>query len=120
MRITAPGTGLPNQNRAAASVSYLVELGNGDRFLFAVDSGKLTNRFSLPPDLPKDDCVLPPGVTQARKDARRTDRKHPSRHIPDGKLKGYIRPPMPKSQRQHDKAGSEILPINQPPPSGGI
>ena len=31
MRITALGTGMPNQTRAAVSISYLVELGNGDR-----------------------------------------------------------------------------------------
>ena len=34
MRITALGTGMPNQTRAAVSISYLVELGNGDKFLF--------------------------------------------------------------------------------------
>ncbi len=32
MRITALGTGMPNQTRAAVSISYLVELGNGDKF----------------------------------------------------------------------------------------
>jgi hypothetical protein len=35
MRIIALGTGMPNQTRAAVSISYLVELGNGDKFLFA-------------------------------------------------------------------------------------
>ena len=34
MRITALGTGMPNQTKAAVSISYLVELGNGDKFLF--------------------------------------------------------------------------------------
>ena len=34
LRITALGTGMPNQTRAAVSISYLVELGNGDKFLF--------------------------------------------------------------------------------------
>ena len=39
MRITALGTGMPNQTRAAVSISYLVELGNGDKFLFDLGSG---------------------------------------------------------------------------------
>ena len=33
MRITALGTGMPNQTKRAVSISYLVELGNGDNFI---------------------------------------------------------------------------------------
>ena len=50
MRITALGTGMPNQTRAAVSISYLVELGNGDKFLFDIGSGSMANLFSLRPD----------------------------------------------------------------------
>lgn len=58
MRITALGTGMPNQTRAAVSISYLVELGNGDKFLFDVGSGALANLFSLRPDFSKLDKVF--------------------------------------------------------------
>ncbi len=58
MRITALGTGMPNQTRAAVSISYLVELGNGDIFLFDVGSGMLANLFSLRPDFSRIDKVF--------------------------------------------------------------
>jgi len=58
MRITALGTGMPNQTRAAVSISYLVELGNGDKFLFDLGSGSLANLFSLRPDFSKLDKVF--------------------------------------------------------------
>ncbi len=58
MRITALGTGMPNQTRAAVSISFLVELGNGDKFLFDIGSGMLANMFSLRPDFSKIDKVF--------------------------------------------------------------
>ena len=58
MRITALGTGMPNQTRAAVSISYLVELGNGEKFLFDVGAGMLANLFSLRPDFSKIDKVF--------------------------------------------------------------
>ena len=58
MRITALGTGMPNQTRAAVSISFLVELGNGDKFLFDTGSGMLANLFSLRPDFSKIDKVF--------------------------------------------------------------
>ena len=58
MRITALGTGMPNQTKAAASISYLVELGNGEKFLFDCGSGSLVNLFSLRPDFSKIDKVF--------------------------------------------------------------
>ncbi len=58
MRITALGTGMPNQTRAAVSISYLVELGNGDKFLFDIGSGSMANLFSLRPDFSKLDKVF--------------------------------------------------------------
>jgi ribonuclease Z len=58
MRITALGTGMPNQTRAAVSISYLVELGNGDKFLFDAGSGMLANLFSLRPDFQKLDKLF--------------------------------------------------------------
>jgi ribonuclease Z len=58
MRITALGTGMPNQTKAAASISFLVELGNGEKFLFDVGSGMLANLFSLRPDFSKIDKVF--------------------------------------------------------------
>jgi len=58
MRITALGTGMPNQTKAAVSISYLVELGNGDKFLFDIGAGSLGNLFSLRPDFSKIDKVF--------------------------------------------------------------
>jgi len=58
MRITALGTGMPNQTRAAVSISFLLELGNGDKFLFDLGSGMLANLFSLRPDFSKLDKVF--------------------------------------------------------------
>ncbi len=58
MRITALGTGMPNLTRAAASICYLVELGNGDKFLFDIGSGAMANLWSLRPDFSKVDKVF--------------------------------------------------------------
>jgi ribonuclease Z len=58
MRITALGTGMPNQTKKAVSISYLVELGNGDKFVFDIGSGALGNLFSLRPDFSKIDKVF--------------------------------------------------------------
>ncbi len=58
MRITALGTGMPNQTRRAVSISYLVELGNGDKFLFDIGMGSMANLFSLRPDFSKLDKVF--------------------------------------------------------------
>jgi len=58
MRITALGTGMPNQTKKAVSISYYVELGNGDKFLFDVGSGAMGNLFSLRPDFSKIDKVF--------------------------------------------------------------
>ena len=43
-----------------------------------------------------DEYVLPPDVTQAYRDAPRTDHKEPSGHILGGKWRGYTPPPMPE------------------------
>lgn len=58
MRITALGTGMPNQTKRAVSISYLVELGNGDKFLFDTGAGMMGNLFSIRPDFSKIDKVF--------------------------------------------------------------
>jgi ribonuclease Z len=58
MRITALGTGMPNQTKKANSISYLVELGNGDKFIFDTGAGMLANLFALRPDFSKLDKVF--------------------------------------------------------------
>lgn len=58
MRITTLGSGMPNQTRAAVSISFLVELGNGDKFIFDCGSGMMANLFSLRPDFSKLDKVF--------------------------------------------------------------
>ena len=58
MRIIALGTGMPNQTKRAVSISYLVELGNGEKFLFDIGLGAMNNLFSLRPDFSKIDKVF--------------------------------------------------------------
>ena len=45
MRVTALGTGMPNQRPSQASAAWLVELGNGDTFFFDIGTGCM-NRFA--------------------------------------------------------------------------
>ena len=52
MRIISLGTGMPYGRRAAAATSWLVELGNGDKFLFDVGTGSVANLGSL--EIPYD------------------------------------------------------------------
>ncbi len=58
LRISSLGTGMPNQTKAAVSISFFVELGNGDKFLFDIGSGATGNLFSLRPDFSKIDKVF--------------------------------------------------------------
>ena len=47
MRITSCGTGMPAARRSQAATCWLVELGNGDKFLFDIGSGSAANIASL-------------------------------------------------------------------------
>ena len=47
MRIISLGTGTPNFRKSQASASWLVELGNGDKFIFDVGTGSLSNLAAL-------------------------------------------------------------------------
>lgn len=47
MRVISLGTGTPNFRHSQASASWLVELGNGEKFLFDVGTGSLANLASL-------------------------------------------------------------------------
>ena len=47
MRIVAAGTGMPAARRSQAATCWLVELGNGDKFLFDIGSGSAANLGSL-------------------------------------------------------------------------
>jgi len=59
MRITALGTGLPTPTtRAQKSTAFMVELGNGDVFLFDLGSGSMENIFGLRPDFSRLDKVF--------------------------------------------------------------
>ena len=59
MRITALGTGLPTPiTRAQKSTAFMVELGNGDIFLFDLGTGSMENLFGLRPDFSKIDKVF--------------------------------------------------------------
>lgn len=43
MRVLACGTGMPTPRRSQAATCFLVELGNGDKFLFDIGSGSASN-----------------------------------------------------------------------------
>jgi ribonuclease Z len=59
MRIIALGTGLPTPiTRAQKSTGFMVELGNGDVFLFDMGTGTIENIFGLRPDFSKLDKVF--------------------------------------------------------------
>ena len=55
MRITALGTGRPFLRRAQANASWLIELGNGDKFIFDFGSGSQKNFTSL--EIPYQDIT---------------------------------------------------------------
>jgi ribonuclease Z len=43
IRVTACGTGLPAARRGQAATCFLIELGNGDKFLFDIGTGSMAN-----------------------------------------------------------------------------
>jgi len=50
MRIVALGTGMPNQSPSNVSASFLVELGNGESFVFDLGTGASDRLAGLEPD----------------------------------------------------------------------
>ena len=47
MRVIALGTGMPNARPKQAAACWLVELGNGDKFLFDIGTGSAERIFSF-------------------------------------------------------------------------
>ncbi len=59
MRVVALGTGMPSPlTKAQKSAAWLVELGNGDKFIFDIGTGSMENIFALRPDFSKLDKVF--------------------------------------------------------------
>ncbi len=58
MRVTALGTGMPNQSPSNVAASFLVELGNGDSFLFDLGTGATDRLAGLETDYGKLDKVF--------------------------------------------------------------
>jgi len=58
MRIPALGTGMPNQSPSNVSACFLVELGNGESFLFDMGTGSTDRLAGLEPDYSKLDKVF--------------------------------------------------------------
>ena len=52
IRIVACGTGMPAARRGQAAACFLVELGNGDKFIFDIGSGSMRNIMAL--NIPAD------------------------------------------------------------------
>ena len=47
IRVTACGTGLPAARRSQAATCFLIEAGNGDKFLFDIGTGSMANIASM-------------------------------------------------------------------------
>ncbi|MEE8294509.1 MAG: MBL fold metallo-hydrolase, partial [Sphingomonadales bacterium] len=58
MRVTALGTGMPTQTPSNYAAAFLVELGNGDSFLFDLGTGSTDNLAALEADYSKLDKVF--------------------------------------------------------------
>lgn len=58
MRITALGTGMPTQTPSNAAAAFLVELGNGDSFVFDAGTGSTERLSGLEIDYSKLDTVF--------------------------------------------------------------
>lgn len=58
MRVTAVGTGMPNQTPTNAAACFLVELGNGESFLFDLGTGSTDRLAGLELDYSKLDKVF--------------------------------------------------------------
>ena len=59
MRVTALGTGMPTPlTKAQKSTAWMLELGNGDVFIFDMGTGSMENVFGLRPDFSKLDKVF--------------------------------------------------------------
>ena len=58
MRISALGTGMPNQSPSNVAASFLVELGNGESFLFDLGTGATDRLAGLEVDYSKLDTVF--------------------------------------------------------------
>ncbi len=58
MRVTALGTGMPTQTPNQKAACFLVELGNGDHFLFDIGTGSTENIAGLQLDYSKLDKVF--------------------------------------------------------------
>ncbi len=58
MRITALGTGMPNQSPSNVAASFLVELGNGDSFIFDAGTGSTDRLAGLEADYSELDKVF--------------------------------------------------------------
>jgi ribonuclease Z len=58
MRITTLGTGMPNQSPSNVAACFLVELGNGDSFLFDMGTGSTDRLAGLEADYSKLDKVF--------------------------------------------------------------
>ena len=52
IRVVALGTGMPAARRGQAAACFLVELGNGDKFIFDIGSGSMRNVMAL--NIPAD------------------------------------------------------------------
>ena len=58
MRITGLGTGMPNQSPSNVAACFMVELGNGESFLFDLGAGATDRLAGLEPDYSKLDKVF--------------------------------------------------------------
>ena len=58
MRVTALGTGMPNQSPSNVATAFMVELGNGEAFLFDLGTGATDRLAGLEVDYAKLDKIF--------------------------------------------------------------
>ena len=77
MRVIACGTGMPTTRAAQAAACFLVELGNGDKFLFDIGSGSAERISSAadPIQLSRQGLYRPPAHRPLRSTARPVHRR---------------------------------------------
>ncbi len=70
MRVVACGTGMPNARPKQAAACWVVELGNGDKFIFDIGSGsaflwaRRSRSFAFPVAVSQRSCSMPSWVSR--------------------------------------------------------
>ena len=99
MRVVALGTGTPNFRRSQASAAWLVELGNGEKFIFDIGTGSLANLGALEIPYTYLDKIFVRRVGQVG---------HPASFEPTPNMSGGRPPSKSEDEDQHENRSDGI------------